>query len=126
MNTALWIVTGLLAAIFLAGGVLKLSWPREKLIASGFPVFEDFSAGTVKVIGVLEILAASGLILPAVLRIVPMLVPVAAIGAVLLMAGAVFAHGRRGEAQGVVTGLVVLAMAVFVAWGRFGPGSFAG
>jgi DoxX-like protein len=126
MNIALWIVAGLLAAIFLGGGVLKLAQPREKLIASGFPVFEGFSSGAVKAIGTLEVLAAIGLILPAALDIMPVLVPLAAVGAVMLTVGAIIAHGRRREAQGVVGALIVLAMAAFVAWGRFGPESFLG
>jgi hypothetical protein len=50
----------------------------------------------------------------------------AASGAVLLFAGAVIMHLPRGETATIVVDLVCLAMAAFVAWGRFGPGSFAG
>jgi uncharacterized membrane protein YphA (DoxX/SURF4 family) len=125
MNIALWIIAGLLAAIFLASGAVKLIRPKEKLTPS-MPIFEDFSAGSIKAIGALEVLAAAGLILPAALDIAPVLVPLAAVGLVLLMVGACIAHARRGEAQGVVVTLVLLAVSVFVAWGRFGPHSFTG
>jgi hypothetical protein len=52
--------------------------------------------------------------------------PLAAVGVVLLMVGAIFTHLRRHEAQAVVVNLAVLALAGFVGWGRFGPQSFIG
>jgi hypothetical protein len=67
-----------------------------------------------------------GLILPAALGIAPVLVPLAATGAALLFAGAVITRLRRGEKLTIVVDLVYLALAVFVAWGRFGPQSFHG
>jgi uncharacterized membrane protein len=126
MNIALWIIAGLLAVAFLAIGAMKLIQPKEKLVASGMGALEDFSAGAVKAIGALEVLAAVGLILPAVLDIAPILVPLAAVGVVLLMVGAIITHLRRHETQGLVVPLALLALAVFVAWGRFGPQPFTG
>jgi hypothetical protein len=125
VNIALWIIAGLLAVAFLASGATKLIQPKEKL-PTGWGWVEDFSAGTVKAIGILEVLAAVGLILPAALDIAPVLVPLAAVGLVLLMVGAFITHVRRREAQGIVVTLVLLALAAFVAWGRFGPQSFTG
>ncbi len=127
MNTALWIIAGLLAVAFLAGGTIKLILPKHKLAAArGGAWAEDFSAGTVKAIGALEVLAAVGLILPAVLDIAPVLVPLAAAGLVLLMVGAIITHLRRHEAKVIVANLAYLALAAIVAWGRFGPDSFTG
>jgi len=126
MNVALWIVGGLLAVGSLASGAKKLSQRKEMLAASGWGWVEDFSAGTVKAIGALEILAAVGLILPAALGIAPVLVPLAAVGLVLLMAGAIITRLRRHEATALVVVLAVLALAAFVAWGRFGPQPFTG
>lgn len=126
MNIALWVIAGLLAAVFLVSGVTKLAQSKEKLVASPMgAALEDFSAGAIKAIGALEVLAAVGLVLPAVLDIAPVLVPLAAVGVVLLMAGAVITHSRRRETQTIVVNLVLLALAVLVAWGRFGPQSFA-
>jgi len=127
MNVALWIIAGLLAAGFLASGIGKLTQPKEKLAARGLEYVESFSAGTIKAIGVLEILAAVGLILPAALDIAPVLVPLAATGLVLLMIGAIITHLRRHDgAQTIVVNLTLLTLAVLVAWGRFGPHSFTG
>jgi uncharacterized membrane protein YphA (DoxX/SURF4 family) len=123
MNIVLWIIAGLLAAAFLAAGTMKLSQPKEKLSA-GMPWTDDFSAGAIKGIGALELLAAIGLVLPAALDIVPVLVPLAALGLVLVMAGAMVTHARRKENQMIVVNLALAALAGIVAWGRFGPYSF--
>lgn len=124
MNVVLWIIAGLLAAAFLAAGLMKLAQPKEKLAASGMAWTEDVSAGQVKAIGGLEVLAAIGLILPAALDIVPVLVPLAAVGLVIIMIGAAVTHARRGETQAIAANVVLLALAAVVAWGRFGPYSF--
>ena len=127
MNLSLWIIAGLLAVAYLFGGASKLIVPKEKLAvipAAGW--VEDFSAGTVKVIGALEVLAAVGLVLPAVLDIAPVLVPAAAVGLALIMVGAAITRLRRHEAKYMVADLTYLALAGFVAWGRFGPESFTG
>lgn len=128
MNLALWIVAGLLAVVYLAGGGVKLLIPKERLAAMGRSGrwVEDFSAGAVRAIGALEILAAVGLVLPAVLDIAPVLVPLAALGLVLIMIGAAITRFRRREFDLMVLDLVYLALAAFVAWGRFGPESFLG
>lgn len=124
MNIALWIIAGLLAALFAAAGLMKLTQPKEKLAQSGMDWTEDFSPAAIKTIGALEVLAAVGLVLPAALDIVPILVPVAALGLVLVMAGAIVTHARRKENQMIVINLVLLALAAAVAIGRFGPESF--
>ncbi len=121
MNIALWIVAGLLAAAFLAAGGLKLSQPKEKLASSGLAWVEDFSPGQVKGIAAVEVLGALGLILPAVTGIAKVLVPVAAVGLAIVMVGATITHARRKENQGILVTVVLLLLAVFVAWGRFGP-----
>ena len=127
MHLTLWIVAGLLAAVYLFAGVGKLVVPKEKLAAApGAGWINDFSAGAVKAIGALEVLAAAGLILPATLDIAPGLVPVAALGLVLLMAGATLTRVRRHEVKPMMADLTYLALATFVAWGRFGPESFTG
>lgn len=81
MNIVLWMLAGLLALVFLAAGGMKLAQSKEKLAASPNMAWtEDFSPGVITMVGALEVLAALGLILPAALDIVPVLVPVAAAG----------------------------------------------
>jgi hypothetical protein len=124
MNIVLWIIAGLLATAFLGAGIMKVLRPKEQLAAQGMAYVEDFSAGTVKLIGTLEILAAIGLILPAVTGVAPVFVPLAALGLVLLMAGAAITHARRKEPKAIVINIVLLVLAAVVAWGRFGPYAF--
>ncbi|MEV7009140.1 DoxX family protein [Streptosporangium sp. NPDC051022] len=124
MNVALWIVAGLLAAAFALAGLMKLAQPKERLAASGMAWTEDFSAVAIKAIGGLEVLGAIGLILPAALGIAPVLTPLAATGLAITMVGAAVVHVRRKENQAIGANVVLLVLAVVVAWGRFGPYSF--
>ncbi|MEU6780741.1 DoxX family protein [Nonomuraea angiospora] len=127
MNLALWIAAGLLGAVAVSGGISKTFVPKEKLaVLRGGGWTADASAGFVRTLGVLELLAAVGLIVPAVLGIAPVLVPVTAVCWILLMVGAMITHGRRGEAAFVVLNLIYLVVAVFIVWGRFGPWAFTG
>lgn len=64
MNIFLWVLQILLAANFAMAGILKSTQPREKL-GTRMAWVEDFSANTVRFIGVVELLGAVGLILPA-------------------------------------------------------------
>ena len=99
LNLALWIVAGLLAAVFPGQRRRSCSCPRRRWPAWAPPrrSVEDFSPGALKAIGALEFLGAVGLVLPAVLDIAPVLVPLAATGAVLLLVGAVITRLRRRE-----------------------------
>lgn len=124
MNLVLWITAGLLAAVALLGGITKTFVPKERLASHhGGKWTASVSRGFVKTLGILELLAAVGLILPAVTGIAPVLVPVTATCWVVLMVGAMVTHGRLGQFKLVMLNLVYLALAAFIAWGRFGPES---
>lgn len=123
MNVVLWVVAALLAAAFLAAGLTKLARPKAALAAQMAWV-EDFPQPVIKLIGGSEVLAAIGLIVPAAVGIAPILVPLAATGLVIVMIGAAVTHARRHEPQMIATNVVLLVLAAFVVWGRFGPYSF--
>jgi hypothetical protein len=124
MNVVLWVVAGLLALVFLAAGGMKVAQPKEKLAASGLGWTEDFGSGAIKLIGATEVLGAIGLILPPLVGVLPILAPLAAVGLALMMVGAAITHARRGETPMIGVNVVLLVLAVVVAWGRFGPYSF--
>lgn len=124
MNITLWVIASILAAAFLAAGAMKLIQPKEKLAASGMGWTEDFTPGMIKTIGLLEVLAAIGLILPALLGVLPALVPASGVGLAALMAGAAITHGRRKETPMVAANAVLLVLALVIAWGRFGAYAF--
>ena len=123
MNVALWIVQIVLAGMFLMAGAMKLMKPKAEM-KEQMPWVEDMSDATVKTIGGLEIAAAIGLILPAVTGIAPVLVALAAVGIIALMIGAASVHFRHKETQMIVVNMVLLVLAAFVAWGRFGDYAF--
>ena len=124
MNVVLWIIAGLLALVFLGSGAMKVLRSKEQLKAAGMGWVEDWSPGAIRLIGGLEVLAAIGLILPAAFDIAPILVPLAATGLAVVMVGAIVVHARRKENPMVIGNLVLLALTVALAWGRFGPYSF--
>lgn len=121
MNTALWIITGLLAAAYLVGGMSQILLSKEKYRSFGRSQHwvDDFSPGHIKAIGTIKVIGALGLILPAVFHITPVLVPLAACGLMLVMAGAATTRFRRSEWGYLVGDLVYLLLFAFVAWGRF-------
>jgi hypothetical protein len=123
METALWIVQTLLAAIFFVTGTIKLTQPRLKLAAGPMAWAADVTDGQFRTIGLLEVLGALGLILPGALGIAPMLVPLAATGLALTMVGAIVTHLRLGETDRLAVPIIVLALALFVAIERFGAHS---
>jgi hypothetical protein len=111
MLIALWIINGLLALVNLAAGLMKLARPREALIKSGQGWVADFTTPTVKLIGLAELLAAIGLILPLAFNVAPILTPLAAIGVVILQIGASTVHARRKEPWFVNIIILILAAA---------------
>ncbi len=118
MNIALWIVQVSLALFFLAAGSIQLMQPKAKLAAIMAWV-EDFSTGTVRLIGILEILGAIGIMLPALIGIFPWLTSLAAIGLLLTMIGAAITHARRSEYSMIIINVALLVLTAFVAYGRF-------
>lgn len=120
MNVFLWIVQAVLAAMFGMSGVAKVAWTKDKLTGQ-YPWMEDFSLTTVRFTGVMELLGAAGLILPAATGIAPVLTPLAGVGLAVIAALGAGLHIRRRELRGVVMTAILLVLAVLVAWGRFGP-----
>jgi hypothetical protein len=124
MNLALWIAAWLLSAVALTGGVSKTFVPKAKLDAHPASWTSGASTGFVKTLGVLELLAAVGLVLPALVDIAPVMVAVTAGFWVALMVGAIITHRRLGQPRLVALTSVYLAIAAFIAIGRFGPEAF--
>ena len=115
MNIALWVVQILLAAAFLAHGLMLLFPPASLIEAMN----ATMSTSLRLFIGVAEVLAALGLTLPAVTRIMPSLVAWAAAGLMPIMIGATVFHVQRGEVSAAITTAVLLALATFVAYMRW-------
>jgi len=114
---ALWVVQGLLAALFLFAGGFKLATPAAELARMTAPL----SAGFIKFIGVCEVLGALGLVLPGLFRIRPGLTPLAAAGLVVIMVGAVIVTAITQSLPAAIFPLLVGVLAAVVAVGRRSP-----
>lgn len=114
MTVVAWTLQIVLALAFLVTGALKLLRPRAVLVGTGMAWVEDFSDIAVKTLGVVEVLGAVGLILPAVTGVAPILVPLAAAGLALTMVAAIVVHARRQETvvPPLVLGLLAATLAV--------------
>ncbi|HEY3606918.1 MAG TPA: DoxX family protein [Pseudonocardiaceae bacterium] len=124
MNVVLWVLQGLLAAVFLGSGGVKLTQPYEKA-AKRLAWVQHFKPSAVRLIGTAEALGALGLILPAATHIAPILTPIAAAGLAATMIGAVITHVRlRDPISQLVPSAVLLVLSAVVVWGRFGPYHF--
>ncbi|QAY70278.1 DoxX family protein [Xylanimonas protaetiae] len=117
MNVALWVIAGLLAAVYLTVGCVKLL--RGKALEHRMPWVEQFPDVVVRFIGLCEIAGALGLVLPQATGHLVWLTPVAAAGLALLQLLAVVVHTRRGETQQLGVNVVLLVLALVVAVGRF-------
>jgi uncharacterized membrane protein len=118
MNTILWILQGLLGAAFITAGLLKATQPKEKLPAS-MTWTQRRGAGTIKFIGVMELLGGLGLILPWAAGIASVLTPIAAVGLLVVMLLAIVDHVRAKEHGVLPVNLALGAIALVIAIGRF-------
>ena len=114
MNVALWIVQGLLAALFLFAGGAKLVLSLDQMAG---PV--ALPGWFLRFLGVAEVLGALGLVLPGLLRIRPGLTPLAAAGLVIIMIGATVITLVGGMVAVALMNVVVALLAAFVAYGRW-------
>ena len=118
MNIALWIVQGLLAALFLFAGGVKLVMSIEEMMKQ-MPL--PLPGWFLRFTGMVEVLGALGLILPWLLRIRPGLTPLAAAGLVIVMTGATAYNLATGDVATALITLVVGILSAFVAYGRWRP-----
>jgi uncharacterized membrane protein YphA (DoxX/SURF4 family) len=115
MNIILWVLQVLLAALFLWHGMLFLNPPPELVEIMN----KEFALWFRMFLGTAEVLAAVGLIVPGVTRILPSLIPMTAVCLMIVMVSATVLHSTRGETGGAITTavlFVVLAFAAYMRW----------
>lgn len=117
LNVALWTAQVVLAGMFFMFGQMKLFTPMDQLNVL-IPWTNDVPAWLTRFIATSELLGSVGLILPAVLRIKPVLTPLAACGIALIMILAILFHIARGESQVIGFHIGIIALASFIVWGR--------
>jgi hypothetical protein len=114
MTVLLWVIQGLLAALFLFAGVMKLILPIEAM-TKDMPMPGWF----LRFIGVAEVLGAIGLILPGLLKIRLGLTPLAASGLAIIMVGGTVVTLMSGGGAMALIPLCVGLLSTFVAYSRW-------
>ncbi|MGQ5598221.1 DoxX family protein [Streptomyces sp. ESR1.13] len=114
MNIAYWAVAGLLALFSFYSGALKVSRSRDRLRPMMAWV-DRVPLPVLRALGAVELLGATGLILPRLTGIAPLLAPAVAIGFVLLQAGAITVH-LTGEDRRITLNVGLAATAAVTVW----------
>jgi hypothetical protein len=115
VKIAYWIVAGLLALFYLYAGGKKVAQSKERL-APMMGWVDTIPMRQVRLIGIVEILGALGLVLPPLTGIAPVLAVVAAAGFVVLQVLATRLHLSRGEAKVTGLNLALIVAAGVAAW----------
>ncbi len=119
LNFWLWAAQVVLALLYAFAGVQKVAQSPQALEPRMGAWVTEYSPGMVKFIGIAEILGAIGLILPIWTGILPWLTPLAAIGLSIIQVLAIVTHLRAGEARVLPVNVILLALSLFVVWGRW-------
>src|SRR5215212_1712057 len=114
-NIALWVLQVLMAILFFWHGQL-MAFPPADMVAM---INENIGEGLRVFIGVAEILAAIGLILPGLTRILPWLTALAAAGLMIVMASASIFHLFRGETASAISAFVIFLLVSVLAYTRW-------
>lgn len=115
---ALWLAQIALAVVYVMAGSMKLTQPMDVLAASGMAYVLALPAPFIRFVGLMEILGAIGLIAPSITRVRPFLAVWAAAGLSFLQVSAMILHISRGEFFILPANAVLLAIALFILWGR--------
>ena len=116
LHISLWIAQIMLGGMFLMAGFMKTFTPIGELAAT-LPFAKDMVALT-RFIGISELLAGVGILVPAAVRIAPKLTVWAAYGLATIMVLAIIFHISRGEFAALSMNIALGLLAIFVAWGR--------
>ncbi len=117
LRIGLWCAQALLALVYIPAGAMKLFSPVAQ-VAAQIPWAGDVPEAFLRLIGVVDLSAGLGLLLPALTRIAPRLTVWAAIGSIALQICAMLFHISRGEYPVVPMNLTIIALSAYVAWGR--------
>lgn len=123
MDTFLWILQTMLAMVFLYSGINKSIYSEKVLVAKGQTGVEGLPIGLIRFIGITEVLGSIGILLPWLIKVLPLLTPVSALCFALIMVPAAIIHYKRipkseKERNNVITNVVLFVICLTVAYGR--------
>ena len=117
LRIGLWAAQILLSFAFVGAGLVKLTTPIPQLAAM-MPWAGQYSETFVRSIALIDLAGGIGILLPALTRILPRLTVLAALGCSVLQVFALAFHLWRGEAEVTPLNVILLALSLFVLWGR--------
>ncbi|GLH81010.1 membrane protein [Bradyrhizobium sp. SSBR45G] len=117
LRIGLWVAQTLLFLLFCFAGVTKVFTPIKEL-AQMMPWAGEYSVAFVRTIGLIDLAGGLGILLPSLTRVVPRLTVLAAIGCATLQVFAFAFHLSRGEGAVTPLNILLLALSLFVLWGR--------
>ncbi|XAH21716.1 DoxX family protein [Xylophilus sp. GW821-FHT01B05] len=117
LRASLWGAQFVLAGLFLFSAFMKLATPFPEL-ARMMPWTGELPQTFVRFIGLVDLAGGLGILLPSLTRVLPRLTVLAALGCTVLQVFAIVFHVSRGEAPMIVLNIPMLALALFVLWGR--------
>ena len=117
MNIFLWVLQVLFGLYFIFIGATHFMLPPGLPVMMGW--MYELSPALHTVSGLAEILGGLGLILPGLTKIQTRLTPLAGLGLVLVMLGALTWHLQRGETQNIAFNIVLALIVGFIAYGRW-------
>lgn len=117
MNVALWITQIILGGFFIFAGILQTFKPP--IAFRIFPWIRNFRSGFLSNIGVLEILAGTGLIIPMLVNVGVLLTPLSAIGLIFVMVLACYTHCKRFEYEEAQLPIVLIFFLLTIVIGRW-------
>jgi hypothetical protein len=118
MNTALWIMQGVLAALFLMPATMKLITPKAKMLEKG-QLKPGESVAPIRALGAVEWLGIIGIIVPWLTGILPVLTPITAVCFAIIMIGAFVVHFKKKEYKLQPLIVIAFGLSVTVAYFRF-------
>jgi len=117
LTVALWTTQALLFLLFAGTGAWKLATPIP-VLAAKFPWMGDVAPAFLRLTAVVDLLGGIGVLLPTLTRVKPGLTALAALGCAVFQIAAIGFHVMRGEAANTPFNFVLVALALFVFWGR--------
>ena len=120
MAVVLWAIQCLLAPALAGFGTVRLVRSREQVVTA-FPYLKQFPTSAIRGLGLLELAAGLGLVIPGITGIAPVLVPLAALGGLALALVGTAMHLRRSETTPAATNIIFIVLLILIAWGRFVP-----
>jgi hypothetical protein len=118
-NAGLWVAQGLLVAVFGFSAAVKGTQPKQRVLRLGMSGVVNIPVPLMRFTALCEVFGVIGLVLPYATGIAPVLTPAAAIGLGMIMIVAAVIHLRLHEPLTAGGNVILLAMCLLVAIGRW-------